>query len=59
MGLLARRDLSKLALHNSEHLSDCEKDPTREFILVINSQPVVKDLSDVRLQDLRCCKGVE
>ena len=58
--LLTGGDVSQLVLDHGEHLPDCEEDPSCELVLVVDLQPSVDDLSNLRLEhlgDLQLEKG--
>ena len=50
--LLTSGYVSQLALNHCEHLSDCKKDSTREFVLIVALEELMYEISDVTLQNL-------
>ena len=48
---VGRGDFCDLILHNSEHLSNCKVDAASKLVLVIDLEPSVENLDDLRFED--------
>ena len=46
------RDLSYLVLNHSKHLPDSEVDAASEFVLIVDFEPPIQNLSDMGLKNL-------